>query len=99
VACGQVSQTSAAPGEGYGLKNAGKIVYRRLNIRGFIVFDDDMGPAYAKEHKQNMEEWTHGGEIVTKMDVTKGIDAAAVGLVGMLKGENFGKAVLKMGDL
>jgi NADPH-dependent curcumin reductase CurA len=99
VACGQVSQTSVAPGEGYRLKNAGKIVYRRLNIRGFIVFDDDMGPAYAKEHKQNMEKWIHSGEIVTKMDVTNGIDEAAVGLVGMLKGVNFGKAVLKMSDL
>jgi NADPH-dependent curcumin reductase CurA len=58
-----------------------------------------MGPAYAKEHKQNMEKWIHGGEIMTKMDITDGIDAAAVGSVGMLKGENFGKAVLKMGDL
>lgn len=82
-----------------GSKNSGKIVYRRLNIRGFIVFDDDMGPAHAKEHKQNMEKWIHGGEAMTKMDITDGIDAAAVGLVGMLKGENFGKAVLKMGDL
>lgn len=33
------------------------------------------------------------------MDVTNGIDAAAVVLVGMLTGENFGKAVLKMSNL
>jgi NADPH-dependent curcumin reductase CurA len=46
-----------------------------------------------------MEKWIHGGEIMAKMDVTDGIDDAAVGLVGILKDENFGKVVLKMGDL
>jgi len=34
-----------------------------------------------------------------RLSVTEGIDHAAEGLVGMLKGENFGKAVLTIADL
>lgn len=57
-----------------------------------------LGSAYAEKQKHNINNRIHSGDIVTKTDVTDGIDAAAVGLVGMLKGHSFGKAVLKMID-
>jgi NADPH-dependent curcumin reductase CurA len=75
------------------------VVGKRLTIRGFIVYDPDMGPKYAEEHQRNMQKWIKDGEITVKMSETVGIERAAEGLVGMLKGENFGKAVLKVSDL
>jgi NADPH-dependent curcumin reductase CurA len=45
-----------------------------------------------------MQKWIKNGEIVVKMHVTDGMDNAAEGLVDMLKGNNFGKAVLKLAD-
>lgn len=63
------------------------------------MFDADMGPKYRDEHQRNMQRWIKDSEIVVKMDVTEGIDNAAEGLVGMLKGDNFGKAVLKISDI
>jgi NADPH-dependent curcumin reductase CurA len=75
------------------------VVGKRLTIRGFIVYDPDMGPKYTEEHQKNMQKWIKDGEITVKMSVTEGIEHAAEGLVGMLKGENFGKAVLKVSDL
>jgi NADPH-dependent curcumin reductase CurA len=75
------------------------VVGKRLNIRGFIVFDPDMGPKYREEHQKNLQKWIKNGEIVVKLSVTDGIDKSAEGLTGMLKGENFGKAVLKVADL
>jgi len=99
VSCGSVSQTSLSPTETYGIKNMPLVVGRRLTIRGFIVYDPDMGPKYAEEHQKNMQKWIKDGEITIKMSVTEGMDKAAEGLVGMLKGENFGKAVLKVADL
>jgi NADPH-dependent curcumin reductase CurA len=33
------------------------------------------------------------------MDVTKGIDNAAEGFIGMLAGKNFGKAILEIAPL
>ncbi|RDW75248.1 hypothetical protein BP6252_06390 [Coleophoma cylindrospora] len=96
IACGNVSQTSVKPEDAYGLKNMRYTVSKRLRIRGFIVFDQDMGPVYKDEHQKNMQKWIKDGEIKIKMSVTEGIDNAAEGLVGMLKGENFGKAILKV---
>ena len=75
------------------------VVGKRLTIRGFIVYDPDMGGKYSEEHQKNMQKWIKDGEVKIKMTVTDGIDSAAEGLVGMLKGENFGKAVLKIADL
>lgn len=99
VSCGAVSQTSLSPSETYGIKNMPFVVGKRLTIRGFIVYDPDMGPKYTEEHQRNMQKWIKDGEIKVKMSVTEGIEHAAEGLVGMLKGENFGKAVLKVSDL
>jgi NADPH-dependent curcumin reductase CurA len=33
------------------------------------------------------------------MHVTEGIENGAEGMVGMLQGKNYGKAVLKLGDI
>lgn len=63
------------------------------------MFDPDMGPKYHDEHQKNMQRWIKDGSITVKMSVTEGIDNAAEGLVGMLEGKNFGKAVLKIADL
>lgn len=37
--------------------------------------------------------------MTVRSSITDGIDNAAVGVVGILKGDNFGKAVLKIADL
>lgn len=39
------------------------------------------------------------GTFIAKQSITKGIDNAIDGLLGMLKGENFGKAVLTIAEL
>lgn len=58
-----------------------------------------MGPKYRDDHQKNLQQWIKNGEIVVRSSITEGIDNAAVGFVGMLKGDNFGKAVLKIADL
>lgn len=99
VCCGSVSQTSLKPEEQYRYKNLQVIVGKRLTIRGFLVYDKDFGPKYTKEHQTNLQKWIKNGEVAIKTDVTDGIDHAGEGLVGMLRGQNFGKAVLKIADL
>ena len=58
-----------------------------------------MGPKHAKEHQKNVAKWISEGTFKAKQSITEGIDNAPTGLIGMLKGENFGKAVLKIADL
>jgi len=98
IACGSISQTSLPEDKQYGVKNLGFVIGKRLTMRGFIVFDKDMGPAYDARHQEFVSRWLHEGSLIASMSVTDGIDNAAEGLVGMLQGKNFGKAVLKIAD-
>lgn len=41
----------------------------------------------------------HDGTFIVKQSITNGIDNAIDGLLGMLRGENFGKAVLTIAEL
>ncbi|MCJ1257121.1 hypothetical protein MMC24_004946 [Lignoscripta atroalba] len=99
VTCGMISQYNVKEGEEYGVKNLAAVVMKRLTIRGFIVSDPDMGPKYAAEHQKNVAKWIHDGTFKAQQSITEGIDNAIFGFIGMLKGENFGKAVLKIADL
>ncbi|MCJ1476390.1 hypothetical protein MMC13_005056 [Lambiella insularis] len=99
VACGMVSEYNTPLAERYGVTNLFHVVGKKLTIRGFIVVDPDMGPKYSAEFQENVAKWIHEGSFKAKEHVTEGMDNAATALVGMLKGENFGKAVLKIAEL
>jgi len=99
VTCGMISQYNAAPEERYPIRNIMNVVAKRLTMRGFIVMDANMGPRYAADHQKNVQKWIHEGTYKPQMSVTKGIDNAAEGLLGLFKGENFGKAVLEIAPL
>ena len=81
------------------MKSIVMMVSKRLTMRGFIVGDPDMGPKYAKDHVENVSKWISEGTFKTQEDVTTGIDNGIKGLLGMLKGDNFGKAVLQIEEL
>lgn len=54
VTCGMVSQYNISdPDKKYGVKNLGNVVSKRLKMQGFIVFDPDFGPKYAKDHQKS----------------------------------------------
>ncbi|MCJ1358827.1 MAG: hypothetical protein MMC33_008827 [Icmadophila ericetorum] len=99
VACGMISQYSLPEKERYGVKNLMMVVSKRLTMRGFIVSDADMGPKYTAEHQEKVMKWIHNGTFKVTTHVTDGIDNAAEGILGMLRGDNFGKAVLKISDI
>jgi NADPH-dependent curcumin reductase CurA len=46
-----------------------------------------------------MQKWIAEGSIKVKMSITKGIENAAEGLIGMLEGKNFGKAALVIKEM
>jgi NADPH-dependent curcumin reductase CurA len=99
IACGMISQYNAKPDEKYPIRNLMHVVGKRLTIRGFIVGDEAMGPKHAKEHSEKMQKWLSEGSFKAKLHTTEGIDNAVDGFLGMLKGDNFGKAVLQIADL
>ena len=95
-----ISQYNVAkPEDAYGVKNLVLVVGKRLTIRGFLVGDPDMGPKYAAEHQEKLQKWISDGSFIAKQSITKGIDNAIDGFLGMLKGDNFGKSILTIAEL
>lgn len=99
IACGMISQYNLPPQEQEPLRNVMQFVTKRITMQGFIVSDANMGPKHHKEHQEKLQKWLADGTFKAKISVTEGIDNAVEGFLGMLKGHNFGKAVLQIADL
>jgi NADPH-dependent curcumin reductase CurA len=90
--CGMISQYSES-GRGEDINHLIEAVLRRVTIRGFIVRDhEDMRP----EFEQTVAGWLRTGEVDALQTVTDGIDHAVEAFLGMLKGGNIGKALVRL---
>ena len=96
--CGLVSQYNAT-----GLPEGpdrlsllmGQILRKRLTMRGFIIFQDfgHLYPEFAKA----MGAWLAAGQIQYFEEMIEGLEAAPQDFIGLLRGENFGKRVVRVG--
>ena len=96
--CGLVSQYNAtALPEGPDRLSwlMGQVLRKRLTMRGFIIFDD-FGPLYPT-FAVEMAAWIASGKIKYQEDMVIGLQAAPAAFAGMLRGENFGKVVVRVG--
>ena len=90
--CGMISQYSA-DGRGQDINHLIEAVLRRVTLRGFIVRDhEDMRP----EFEQTVAGWLRSGEVEALQTVTDGIEHAVDAFLGMLKGGNVGKALVRL---
>src|SRR5690606_15742761 len=97
--CGLVSQynaTSLPDGPDRLSLLMGTILRKRMTLRGFIVFDD-FGHQY-DEFADQMRSWVKEGKVKYREDMIEGLENAPAAFAGMLKGENFGKVVVKIAD-
>ena len=69
------------------------ILTKRLTIRGFIVIDfADQQPEFIAE----VAPFVRDGRIKYREDIVDGLDNAPRALIGLLKGENFGKMIVRV---
>ncbi|MGJ5012317.1 NADP-dependent oxidoreductase [Bradyrhizobium oligotrophicum] len=70
------------------------VLTKRLLIRGFIVSD------FASRHGdflRDMSAWVREGKVKYKEHVTEGLENAPAAFMGLLKGANFGKQLVRVG--
>ena len=70
------------------------VLAKRLTIRGFIVSD------FAARHAdflRDMSQWVREGKVKHREFITEGLDSAPAALIGLLKGANFGKQLVRVG--
>ena len=73
----------------------GDILRKRLTMRGFIIFDD-FGPLYPAFAAQ-MTGWIAAGKMQYREQIVDGLERAPDAFAGLLRGENFGKLVVRVG--
>ena len=93
VACGSISRyndVEAAPGP----RNMFMVVTKRLRIQGYIISDHyDRFP----EFFERAREWVREGRLRYRETVVDGIENAPKAFLGLLRGENIGKMLVKVG--
>ena len=89
--CGLISQYNAT--EAYGLRNFRSVLVNRIKVQGFIVFD------FAARYPEAVAElagWWAAGKLKHFETVAHGIQAAPAAFIGMLRGANTGKQLVKL---
>lgn len=90
--CGLISMYNATelpPGP----RNMMQVVGRRLTIRGFIVTDHADRMA---DFEREVGAWVRGGDLVVRETVVDGIERAPEAFLGLLRGANVGKMLVKL---
>jgi NADPH-dependent curcumin reductase len=73
-----------------------QILVHRVKLQGFIVFDH-YATRYA-DFLRDMSGWVAAGKIKYREEILDGLQRAPQGLIGMLRGDNFGKLIVKVTD-
>lgn len=94
-ACGAISMYNAEKPQP-GPSNLFLVVVKRLTIRGFLVFD---WIDKESEFQREVGELLLAGKLKHKETVVEGIENAVEAFLGLFKGTNIGKMVVKLGPL
>lgn len=88
--CGLIAQYNTEP---YPMKNIGSVLINRIRIQGFIVSEHmDRWPQALKELGQGVAT----GKIKYRETVAEGLENAPQAFIGLLKGANLGKQLVKL---
>jgi NADPH-dependent curcumin reductase CurA len=91
--CGMISGYNA-DGTVAPVRNLANIIYGRVMLRGFVGTDFmQLMPKFREE----MTGWLKAGKIQYQETIRDGIEAAPGALIGLMKGENTGKMLVRVG--
>ncbi len=95
--CGLIAQYNATdlpPGPNMVPALMRSILSNRLSLRGFIVSDF---AAQGAEFRRDVAGWIREGRIRYREDIVDGLAQAPQAFIGLLKGRNFGKLLVRVG--
>jgi hypothetical protein len=94
VLCGLISTYNDAESEP-GPRGMFIAIMRRLKIQGYVVIDHlDM----LEDFRAEMAAWIRDGKMHWKETVVDGLENAPDALIGLFRGDNFGKMLVKIGS-
>ena len=90
--CGVISQYNLTEAES-GMRVQRALLTNQASIEGFLVFRFENKYEIAR---QRMAEWLKEKKIIWKEDIIQGIENAPKSFIGLMKGSNFGKLLIKI---
>lgn len=94
--CGMISMYNSTLADmPAGPRNLFVLIQRSVRMEGFIVFDR---PRLCAEWVGVCAKWLSEGKIKYRETIAEGIEKAPEAFIGMLKGENFGKQLVRLGE-
>ncbi|HEY7687446.1 MAG TPA: NADP-dependent oxidoreductase [Dongiaceae bacterium] len=89
--CGLISDYNAT--EPRGIPDLRMFLFKRIHLQGFICSDT---PDVWPEAIRQLEGWIAAGKIKYREMIVDGLENAPRAFIGLFKGENFGKLVVKL---
>ncbi len=74
----------------------GQVLTRSLTIRGFI--QDEFTRSHGRDFVRDMTGWVREGQVRYREDVVDGLERAPEAFRGLLRGANFGKLLVRVGE-
>ena len=90
--CGVISQYNLTKAES-GMRVQRALLTNQASIEGFLVFRFENKYEIARN---KMAKWLREDKIIWKEDIIKGIENAPKAFIGLMKGDNFGKLLVKV---
>ena len=93
--CGQIAEYNEDnPPEGP--RPMHTLIKKSARMEGFVVFDfsDEFDEA-----KKQIAEWYNNGQMIYKENLIEGFENIPSAFIGLFKGENIGKQMVKVGDV
>jgi NADPH-dependent curcumin reductase len=95
--CGMIAHyndTELPPGPDKTPRIMRTILTKRLTVRGFLV--SDWFAEHMADFQRDMAGWIREGRVKYREDVVEGLEAAPEAFMGLLKGRNFGKLLVRV---
>ncbi len=94
VVCGQISQYNLEE-PAMGPRNMRMLTVHQARMEGFLVSQ------FAGRHEDGrlrMAQWIREGKVKYREDVVEGLENAPGAFIGMMRGANFGKLLVKVSE-
>jgi NADPH-dependent curcumin reductase CurA len=91
--CGMISAYNNAGALSEPVTTLSNMIYNRIRMQGFVVTDfEELRPQFLAD----MKDWLRAGKIKHRETVLDGIERAPEALIGLFKGENTGKMLVRL---
>ena len=90
--CGVISQYNMTELE-LGMRVQRALLTNQASVEGFLVFRFEQKYSIARK---KLAKWLNNGDLIWKEDIIIGLENAPSAFIGLMKGENFGKLLIKV---